>query len=323
MSKAAGWAVSAKGAARTARALLARASVAALAWGAWTAAAWADPGRVPYYVVMDPPIVYPGAIVRIQVSAPGDATGGSVAVAGRRFFGRIEEGIFTAYFAVDVDTLPGPYELRYDVGSRRGLRVVTVRARRFDEEGRFAGTVSDIDLALERLTRTNPRLLSLWNRYTMERYWSGAFLTPTAGSVGATFGMRRVTEKSIGEAHTGVDLLSTSGAPVVSASVGVVAMVADAPGGKFVALDHGEGLYTYYAGLLDVLVPEGKYVSRGVVLGHLPGGTSPLLHFGARLGGAQVDPVTLPGIPLRVPDLPPEARRAPSEERDKRSDYDY
>ena len=67
--------------------------------------------HLPYYVAMDPPIVYPGAIIRLQVRPPAGATGGSVFVAGRRYLGQIEDGMFVAYFAVDIDTLPGPYEL--------------------------------------------------------------------------------------------------------------------------------------------------------------------------------------------------------------------
>ena len=92
-----------------------------------------------WYVAMDPPIVYPGAVVRLQVRADSAVDGGSVFVAGRRFLGHVENGIFTAYFAVDIDTLPGPYELAYDVGAHRGVRVVTVRARRMDEESRQTG----------------------------------------------------------------------------------------------------------------------------------------------------------------------------------------
>ncbi len=279
--------------------------------------------RLPYYVVMDPPIVYPGAVVRLQVRAPVGADGGSVFVAGRRFLGRIEEGIFTAYFAVDIDTLPGPYELAYDVGKRRGVRVVTVRARRMDEEGRLTGTLSGEDLAVEDLIRANPRLVSLWNRTTLERYWSGAFLAPVDGTMSATFAMRRTSETTLGRPHTGVDLVSRPGAGVVASSVGVVAVVADAPGGKFVAVDHGYGFFTYYAGLGTALVEEGAWVQRGTPLGNMPATARPTLHFGARLAGAQVDPVSLPGIALKVPEIAGGTKRAPSEERNRQSDYDY
>jgi murein DD-endopeptidase MepM/ murein hydrolase activator NlpD len=276
-----------------------------------------DGKPLPYYVAMDPPIVYPGAIIRLQVRPPAGANGGSVFIAGRRYFGQIEDGLFVAYFAVDIDTLPGPYELYYDVGSRHGMRVVTVRARRMDEEGRGERTLSKEDLKVEELVRSHPRLVSLWNRTTLERYWNGAFQTPSNGRMTATFAMRKTSETSLGLPHTGVDLAAQG--DVVASNVGTVALVAEGAGSRMVVIDHGFGLYTYYSGLGEVLVSEGQWIRRGTHIGRMTGGT---LHFGARLAGAQVDPVSLPGITLKVPELTGE-KRAPKEEKDKTSDYDY
>jgi murein DD-endopeptidase MepM/ murein hydrolase activator NlpD len=282
-----------------------------------------DAKHLPYYLAMDPPIVYPGAIIRLQVRPPAGATAGSVFVAGRRYLGQIEDGIFTAYFAVDIDTLPGPYELSYDVGSRHGTRVVTVRARRMDEEGRGERSLTREDLMVEELVRSNPRLVSLWNRTTLERYWKGAFVTPTSGPMVATFAMRRTSDTSLGSPHTGVDLAPRGGAEVKSAGVGVVEVVATGPGGsKLIVVDHGFGLYSYYFGIGEVFVEEGAWVRNGGVLGTMPNSSKAVLHFGARLAGAQVDPVSLPGITLKVPALSGE-KRAPKEEKDRQNDYDY
>ena len=109
---------------------------------------------------------------------------------------------------------------------------------------------------------------------------------------------------------------------MITAGVGSVAVVADGPSNlKLVVVDHGYGLYTYYFGLGAVAVDEGQFLRRSAVIGQMPGGGTNL-HFGARLSGAQVDPVSLPGIALRVPALSGE-QRAPKEEKDKTSDYDY
>jgi murein DD-endopeptidase MepM/ murein hydrolase activator NlpD len=277
----------------------------------------------PYYVVMDPPIVYPGAIMRLQVRPPAGANGGSVTIAGRRYMGQIEDGLFVAYFAVDIDTLPGPYDLAWDVGSRHGTRVVTVRQRRMDDAARGERGITKEDQQVEDLVRSHPRLVSLWNRVTLERYWSGAFQTPSGGRMLATFAMRRATEQSLGRPHTGVDLDARGGSDVIASGVGSVALVADGPGGpggdKIVVIDHGFGLYTYYFGLGQVLLDEGDWVRRGAVLGKM--GKGPL-HFGARLAGAEVDPVSLPGIALKVPAVSGE-KRTPKEEKDRTSDYDF
>lgn len=279
--------------------------------------------HLPYYVAMDPPIVYPGAIIRFQVRPPAGATTGSVLVAGRRYMGMIEDGLFVAYFAVDIDTLPGPYELSWDVGSRHGSRVVTVRARRMDEEGRGERSLTREDLLVEELVRSNERLSSLWSRHTLQRYWNGAFATPSSGPMVATFAMRRTSETSLGSPHTGVDLAPRGGSEVITAGIGVVSLVANGPGAKMVVVDHGYGLYTYYYGLGEVFVEEGMLLRRNEVIGIMPASSRGVLHFGARLSGAQVDPVSLPGITLRVPGPTGGTRRAPKEEKDRTSDYDY
>jgi murein DD-endopeptidase MepM/ murein hydrolase activator NlpD len=280
----------------------------------------ARPRRYPYYVVMDPPIVYPGAIMRLQVRPPAGATGGSVTIAGRRYLGQMEDGMFVAYFAVDIDTLPGPYDVSWDVGSRHGTNTVTVRQRRMDDEGRGEKGISKDDQIVEDLVRSNPRLVEIFNRVTLERYWSGAFVAPTGGRMIATFAMRQASEERLGPPHTGVDLDARGGSQVIASNIGSVALVATGPGGnKIMVVDHGYGMYTYYYGLGEVMLDEGDWVRRGAVLGTM--GKGPL-HFGARLGGAQVDPVSLPGIALKVPAMSGE-KRAPKEEKDRTSDYDF
>lgn len=305
--------------------LAAAAGCAALLLGAaGIAAADEDGGKhLPYYVAMDPPIVYPGAIIRLQVRPPAGATSGSVLVAGRRYIGQVgEDGLFVAFFAVDIDTLPGPYDLSWDVGSRHGSRVVTVRQRRMDDEARGEKALTREDLKVEELVRSNPRLVSLWNRVTLQRYWKGAFDPPSTAPMTATFAMRRASEDSLGRPHTGVDLAARAGSSVITAGVGRVALVADGPGAKIVVVDHGLGLYTYYFGLGEVFVDEGQAVRPKTVIGQMPESNKGPLHFGVRLAGAEVDPVSLPGITLKVP-AASGAQRAPKEEKDRQSDYDF
>lgn len=306
-------------------AFVAGAAVAVVAVTAGNAAAESqmEADKTPsYYVAMDPPIVYPGAMVRLQVRPPAGASGGSVSIAGRRYLGDLEDGLFVAYFAVDIDTLPGPYELSWDVGSRKGSRIVTVRARRMDEEGRSIRSLTREDLHVEEIVRSNARVLSIWNRTTLGRYWKGAFHTPAGGPMVATFAMRRTSETSLGDPHTGVDIATAAGATVESAGDGVVVAVADTSGARLVIVDHGLGLYTYYFGLGTTFVDEGDFLRQRKPLGQMPASRS-TLHFGARLGGAHVDPVSLPGISLKVPALSGDAKRAPKEEKDRQNDYDF
>ena len=66
--------------------------------------------------------------------------------------------------------------------------------------------------------------------------------------------------------------------------------------GNVVILDHGWGLYSYFAHLSSIAVAEGDLVARGEVVGEV-GATGRVtgahLHWTLRLNEARVDPLAL------------------------------
>ena len=75
--------------------------------------------------------------------------------------------------------------------------------------------------------------------------------------------------------------------PVKSIGAGTVTAVSPLSGGQYgVLIDHGEGLESVYANLVEVNVSAGDAVNRGDVLGT----ASDTLYFELRQGGESVDP---------------------------------
>jgi murein DD-endopeptidase MepM/ murein hydrolase activator NlpD len=114
----------------------------------------------------------------------------------------------------------------------------------------------------------------------------------------ALFGDKRKYQyqgKVVGESiHMGVDLASTTNAPVEAANNGIVAY-AGYLGiyGNFVIIDHGFAFFTVYGHLNSIDVKKGQEVRKGDVMGHtgssgLAGGDH--LHFGMLVGGQFVNP---------------------------------
>jgi murein DD-endopeptidase MepM/ murein hydrolase activator NlpD len=114
----------------------------------------------------------------------------------------------------------------------------------------------------------------------------------------ALFGDKRKYQyqgKVVGESiHMGVDLASTTNAPVEAANNGIVAY-AGYLGiyGNFVIIDHGFGFFTLYGHLNSIDVKKSQEVRKGDVMGHtgssgLAGGDH--LHFGMLIGGQFVNP---------------------------------
>jgi len=151
--------------------------------------------------------------------------------------------------------------------------------------------------SLARVNRERVRIASLWEAETRERFWEGPFLVPVQGRPGSPFGLRRWINEQPRSPHTGMDIRAPEGTSVLAANHGRVALVGDFFfGGNSVFLDHGQGVYTMYFHLSSINVVEGQNVTKGDLLG-LVGmtgrATGPHLHWGVRLGGARVDPVSL------------------------------
>ena len=107
--------------------------------------------------------------------------------------------------------------------------------------------------------------------------------------------------------HTGIDLAAAEGTPVLAARAGRVVLVEDVGAyGLSVLIDHGQGVETLYAHLLDAAVAMGQAVEAGSVIGRvgMSGSASgPHLHFELRQRGGSAE------APLKAldptPHLPP------------------
>jgi len=133
---------------------------------------------------------------------------------------------------------------------------------------------------------------------TPARLWEAPFVRPVPQQASASsFGLRRIINGTPRAPHSGTDLSAPAGTEVLAANDGRVALVGNFffAGGS-VVIDHGGGLFTMYFHLSDIKVEEGVMVQKGEVIA-LSGATGrvtgPHLHWGARLGGARVDPLEL------------------------------
>ena len=150
----------------------------------------------------------------------------------------------------------------------------------------------------ERAKREGERLREILAVVSPVRLWAGGFVSPV-GDVKASgnFGKRRILNNQPRSPHAGEDFPAPAGAPVRAAQRGRVALAEDLFfSGQTVVLDHGLGLFTYYAHLGKIEVTEGELVEAGAVLGRV-GATGRVtgahLHWAARLNQARVNPLDL------------------------------
>ena len=92
--------------------------------------------------------------------------------------------------------------------------------------------------------------------------------------------------------NDGIDFTAQPGTRVVAADNGVVATVTeDTNQIAIVVLKHPKNILTVYANLTNIQVSTNQNVVRGEVLGEIPEGDPPYLHFEIREGFESIDPL--------------------------------
>lgn len=97
-----------------------------------------------------------------------------------------------------------------------------------------------------------------------------------------------------GQSHFGIDIAATKGTPIRAAGSGYVLFADWTPDfGNVVVISHGNGLFSYYAHAMRLIVDQGFQVRRGqtiALLGSSGYSSAPHLHFEIWKDGKPLDP---------------------------------
>jgi murein DD-endopeptidase MepM/ murein hydrolase activator NlpD len=139
------------------------------------------------------------------------------------------------------------------------------------------------------------------------------FVMPVRGRITSGFGEREAPIAGASTYHQGIDIAVPSGTPVQAPEAGVISRIgADRKAGRWVEIDHGDGLKTKYLHLGEIHGKVGDEVAPGDVFaksGATGNVTGPHLHWAAFKDGKAIDPRTL----ARDPAHPPARPMAPQE----------
>lgn len=118
---------------------------------------------------------------------------------------------------------------------------------------------------------------------------------PGDGRIYSFFGPRKAPTAGASTYHRGLDIGGVYGARIVSVLSGTVTEATyNASRGNYVAVDHGNGLVTYYMHCSKLLVTPGDKVKQGTVIGLIGStgiSTGPHVHFSITVNGTYVDPL--------------------------------
>jgi len=147
---------------------------------------------------------------------------------------------------------------------------------------------------LARIQRENNIIGALFKTETPKKLWTEQFMMPLTGRITGEFGLRRYINNEARSPHSGIDISAVTGTPILAPNDGRAVLVMDMFfSGLSLFIDHGQGLYTMYFHLSEVLVEEGDDIHRGdtiALVGASGRVTGAHLHFGVRHTNNKVNP---------------------------------
>ncbi|UCC66174.1 MAG: M23 family metallopeptidase [Deltaproteobacteria bacterium] len=220
------------------------------------------------------------------------------------FFHEREGGSLGGIAGVDLGVSPGPHPLRVsgeDPGGRPFKSVFQVKVRKGEfRVQRLTLPREMVELkeeVLRRVQEENRKVKKILLGIRREKFWHNYFVKPVDGSITGAFGLRRIINDQPRSPHSGVDISASLGSPVRSCNGGIVVLAQELYfGGKTIIIDHGLALYSIYMHLAEMRVRKGEEVKGGDVIGLVGAtgrATGPHLHWGIRLMGARIDPLSL------------------------------
>jgi hypothetical protein len=121
-------------------------------------------------------------------------------------------------------------------------------------------------------------------------------VSPTVGVFSSAFGLRtHPVTGEFGKMHQGIDITGLKWTPIYATANGRVEKVSDSETlGKYVSIDHGNGMTTRYGHMVKPFAREGQMVSRFDVIGYIGNTgrtTGNHLHYEVWMNGVPMNPI--------------------------------
>ncbi|UCF35793.1 MAG: M23 family metallopeptidase [Acidobacteriota bacterium] len=248
--------------------------------------------------------IQPGEVLLLTVESDEALTGVSASGFDRTFpFFPVTEHKWEGLVGIDLDVRPGSYDIAVDAKSLSGVleKVHRIKVlpkkfpvRELKVEPKYVEPPAS---EMKRIQEESRLIKQIFSGVRPERLWEGPFLRPVPGEANSSFGKRSVYNGKPRSPHTGTDFRGAEGTPVKAPGAGEVLLVRNLYfAGNTVIIDHGQGLFSYFAHLSKFDVKEGDRVARGDVVGRVGATgrvTGPHLHWTLRLVETRVSPLSL------------------------------
>jgi biotin carboxyl carrier protein len=246
--------------------------------------------------------IRPGEIVVLTMRTRKPASALTVHAFGNEYIPySVSAAAWRVFIGIDLSVTPGTHEVAVhaEPGGVHATYPLVVKARTF----RTRSLKVDPDFVtpppetLARIEREALELEEIWHASAPARLWSGVFVRPVPHQANSAFGTRSIFNGEPRSHHSGADFRSPAGTPIKAPNAGRIVLTGPRYfSGNSVVIDHGLGLFSFFAHLSVITAKTGDVVKKGQIIGRVGATgrvTGPHLHWSVRVGGARVDPLSL------------------------------
>ncbi len=207
------------------------------------------------------------------------------------------EGIHTSFVPINYKLKEGDYNLKITAEDFEKTLTITVKKFDFDIQNMYI----DQEIADDTVNSANAD----WELYVAmkpvkelsdnEKYYSGEFILPVNGEITTEYGMiRYVNDEPTSTRHSGVDIATDAGTPIVAPNRGRVILAQYLQmTGNTIVIEHGFGLKSIYYHMSELSVEVDDMVEKGQEIGKIGStgfSTGPHLHFSMAVNNVWVNP---------------------------------
>lgn len=160
-----------------------------------------------------------------------------------------------------------------------------------DTRGQFA----EMSKLLDEMEQNMPATLQIAEQTRIKLAGTPTEWPTLSKRITSNFGYRSDPFSGRAAFHAGIDIAGKTGDPIYAAGAGkVVTVASDSSHGKYIVIEHPEGLESWYLHLSKITVSEGDEISKGQQIGKLGNtgrSTGPHLHFEILKKGKTIDPL--------------------------------
>lgn len=246
--------------------------------------------------------VRPGDFIQIKVKASGDALVRVCFRESTRELWKTEANEFIGFLPVSYYNTPGEYQvsvlIKTAVDNRTEFFPIRVVERKFPESRVYLPETTRKEILSDSNTESDAKITTKTRLEAVQTgtlpLWEGPFIWPVKGRISTGFGRIRYVNDIDNGRHSGLDIVSPSGTPVLAVNRGRVVYAGDLHvTGLTVMLHHGLNLFTSYCHLSKIAVKQGDLVEKGAVLGKVGStglSTGPHLHLTFKIDEVSIDP---------------------------------